>query len=91
MGILTLELVVYEALSLKDKRRAIKSVKERIKNRFNVSAAEVGHLDSRQRATLGLAMISNDAKHVHSCFDRIVELVRKCGSVSLLEFEKEML
>ena len=91
MGVLSLELVVYEALSLKDKRRAIKSIKERIKNRFNVSAAEIGHLESRQRATLGLAMISNDARFIHSSFDRIVDFVRHSQAVSLISFERELL
>ena len=41
LGVLTLELVIYEAQSLKDKRRVVKSLKERIRNRFNVSVSEV--------------------------------------------------
>jgi len=91
VGVLTLELVVYEALSLKDKRRVVKSIKERLRNRFNVSAAEIGHLESRQRSTLGLAMVSNDARFIHSSFDRIVEFVRRNGAVSLVDFERELL
>ena len=91
VGVLTLELVVYEALSLKDKRRVIKSLKERIKNRFNVSVAEVGHGESRQRATVAAAMVSNDAAYLHGCLDKIVDLVRGNGAASLIEFEKEVL
>ena len=64
IGILRMELVVYEALSLKDKRRVIKSIKDRVRARFNVSVAEVDHLDSRQRATLAIAMVSNEATFV---------------------------
>ena len=91
VGVLTLELAVYEAMSLKDKRRVIKSLKERIKNRFNVSVAEVGHLEARQRATLAAAMVSNDAAYVHSCLDKIVDFVRASRTASLIDSEKEIL
>lgn len=91
VGVLTLELVVYDAMSLKDKRRAVKSVKDRIAARFNVSVAEVGHLDSRQRATMGVALVANDAGFVHGCLDKIVDFVRSSRAVSLIEFDKEIL
>ena len=52
---------VPDAMSLKDKRRAIKSIKDRIANRFNVSVAEVGLLDSRREAQLAVALVSNDS------------------------------
>jgi uncharacterized protein YlxP (DUF503 family) len=91
VGVLTIDLIVYEALTLKDKRRVVKSIKDRIKNRFNVSAAEVDHLEARQRATLGVAMVSNEVRHIHTCFDRIVEFVQKSGLVSLVNVEKQML
>lgn len=90
VGVLTLELAVYEALSLKDKRRVIKSIKDRVRARFNVSVAEVDHLDSRQRATLAMAMVSNEARHLHGGLDRIVEFVRSGGTVSLIDFEKQV-
>jgi uncharacterized protein YlxP (DUF503 family) len=91
VGVLTLELVVYEAMSLKDKRRVIKSLKERIRNRFNVSVAEVDHLDSRQRATLAVAIVSNDARFANGCLDRIVDLVRTASPATLIDFQKETL
>jgi hypothetical protein len=91
VGILTLELAVYESRSLKDKRRVIQSLKERIKNRYNVSVAEVGHLDSRQRATLAVAMVSVDAQYVHGCLDQIVDFVRASGGGSLIDYDKELL
>jgi uncharacterized protein len=91
VGLLTLEIVVYDATSLKDKRRVVVSLKDRIRGRFNVSIAEVGHLDSRQRATLGVALVANDARFVHGCLDKIVEYVRATGPASLLDFQKELL
>lgn len=90
VGVLRLELAVFEALNLKDKRRVIKSIKDRVRARFNVSVAEVDHLDSRQRATLAVAMVSNDAGYLHGGLDRIVEFVRSGGKATLVDFEKQV-
>lgn len=91
VGVLTLEFALYEAMSLKDKRRAVKSLKDRIRNRFNVSVAEVGNADARRSATLAVAMVSGDSAYIHGCFDKIVELARRGGAATLLEFDKEIL
>jgi uncharacterized protein len=61
--------------SLKDKRRVIKSLKDRLHDRFNVSAAEVDHQDSWQRAALACGVVTTDRRHAEevlaSC-DRLV-------------------
>ena len=88
VGVLTLDLAIYDSHSLKDKRRAVKSVKDRLANRFNVSVAEVDRLDSRQHAVLGVAMVSNDPVHVHGCLDKIVDYVRADRAVSLIDYQK---
>jgi uncharacterized protein YlxP (DUF503 family) len=49
--------------SLKDKRQVVRSVLARVRNQFEVAAAEVEHQDTWQLATLGLACVSNDAGH----------------------------
>jgi uncharacterized protein YlxP (DUF503 family) len=89
VGVLRLELAIYESRSLKDKRQAIKSLKDRLGQRFPVSVAEVDRLESRQAAVLGVAMVSNDATHVHGCLDRIVDFVRAQPTVQLLDYEKQ--
>ncbi len=53
-----------------------------------MSVAEVDHLDSWQRAVLGVAMVSNDPVHVHGSLDRIVDFVRGQRGVNLIEYEK---
>jgi len=63
VGILQLELNIGDAMSLKDKRRIILSLKDRIAHGHNVSIAEVGALDEDRRSILGLAMVSNDKGH----------------------------
>lgn len=89
VGVLRLELVISEAQSLKDKRRALKSVKDRLSNTFNVSVAEVDALDSWQRAVLAVALVGNDGRFVHSCLDRIVDWIRKQRLVTLVDYSKE--
>lgn len=61
VGVMRLALVIPGARSLKDRRRVVLSFKERVQNRFRVSIAEVGALDHPRHATLGVAVVSNDA------------------------------
>ncbi len=91
VGVLTVQLAVYEAQSLKDKRRVIKSLKDRLGNRFNVSVAEVGELDSWQRADVGIAMVANDGRFVESCLHKIVDELRRERSASLVDYSVELL
>jgi uncharacterized protein YlxP (DUF503 family) len=90
VGALRLELAIYESRSLKDKRQAIKSLKERIGQRFHVSVAEVDRWQWIKAAVLGVAMVSNDATHVHECLDRIVDFIRTQPRVQLLDYERQL-
>jgi len=91
IGVLRVSLAVFEAASLKDKRRVIKSIKDRLANKFNVSVAEVDALDARQRAVLGIALIANDRRFVESSLHKIVDQLRLARSASLLDYEIELL
>jgi len=66
VGLLTTDLIVPEAASLKDKRQALRSLLTRMPNKFNVAVAEVDHLDSHQRARIATTAVSNTKAHVHS-------------------------
>ena len=90
VGVLRIELAIYESHSLKDKRRVIKGIKDRLTNRFNVSVGEVDALDSRQRAVLGVAVVGTDSSFVHRSLDTIVDFVRRQGRASLLNYDREM-
>ncbi len=91
VGTLRFRLALYEATSLKDKRRLVRSLKERLAGRYNVSVAEVGSLDHRRQAELGVAVVANDRRFVAGCLDTIVEYVRNDVSVSLVDWETEIL
>ena len=61
IGLLTLELLIHDAQSLKDNRTVVNSLLGRLRSRFNVSAAQIDDHDLWQRATLAVAVVSNDA------------------------------
>jgi hypothetical protein len=91
VGVLRVRLGLFEARSLKDKRRLTKSLKDRLGTRHNVSIAEVDDLDHRQAATLGLVMVANESRFVQSALTRIVEEIRAYPHASLLEYGIELL
>ena len=90
IGALKLKLAVFEATSLKDKRRVVNSLKDRLSSRFNISVAEVGSLDNRRQAELGVALVANEGKYVQSCLDKVVHYVSLDHSASLVDYEIEL-
>ncbi len=88
VGVLRIELAILEAQSLKDKRRVLKSIKEKMINRFHVSAAEVDEQDIWQRAVLGVAFVANEGRFVQSCLDKIIDWVRMQRGVTLIDYEQ---
>jgi uncharacterized protein len=91
VGILQLDLQIPGALTLKDKRREVLSLKDRIANGHNVSVAEVDRLDEYQRCIMGVAMVGNDKRYVEGGLSKIVDLVRMNGGTNLLDYQIEML
>ncbi len=71
LGLLHLSFRVPEASSLKDKRRIVKSFKDRLRSRSNVSVAEVDHQDNRGFAALAVAMVGVDRRYVESALQKI--------------------
>jgi uncharacterized protein YlxP (DUF503 family) len=91
IGVLQIELSITDAMSLKDKRRVVKSLKDRIAHRHNVSIAEVGALDEHRRAVLGVAMVSNDSRHVEGALSKLVDFMRAVPQVSLLDYQIDLI
>ncbi len=66
IGIIAWELEVFGCHSLKEKRSVVKSLKDRLHDRFNISVAETGHHDLWQRAELTGCVVANEKKHAES-------------------------
>jgi hypothetical protein len=75
--------------SLKAKREVLRSLKDRVKNKFNVSIAEVDDCDLWQRSTLGIAVVSKDSKFANQVISNVVGLIESNGDISLLDVETD--
>jgi uncharacterized protein YlxP (DUF503 family) len=90
VGICKVTLRLPENQSLKGKRRVISSLCSRIRNKYNVSIAEVGDNDSWQIATLGIACASNSARHVDETLSAVVATIgRSREDVEVVAEEQE--
>ena len=66
IGVLTLEIVLEDAHSLKDKRRVVKGLKDRLRGKFNVAVAEIDYQDLWQRALVAAVTVSSDQAHAET-------------------------
>jgi hypothetical protein len=90
VGTLRLRLMIRESRSLKDKRQVVSSIKDRLRNQFNVSVAEIEAQDNRQLAVLGVAMVSNETNHIRKALSQVVEAVRRHPVAELLDYELDV-
>lgn len=81
VGVLRLALVVPGSRGLKDKRRAVSHVRDRLRSRDHLSVAEVGLLEDHQRAVLAVAMVSNDQRLLRSTLDGLAHEIEGWGRV----------
>jgi uncharacterized protein YlxP (DUF503 family) len=91
VGISTIELTIPESNSLKDKRQIIRSMLDGVRRRFNVSAAEVDHLDLWRRATLGIAAVSNEQKFLDQVLDKVTHWIEENPRVNVVDVQVEFL
>lgn len=91
VGVLRLQLYFPASGSLKAKRQHVRSLCDRVRHKFNAGVAEVGGLDTWQRASLGVVVAGNDARHVQSMLDKIEDFVERLGVGQLLGREHELL
>jgi len=89
IGVCKINLLIEGAFSLKEKRRILKSLIDRLKSRFNASIAEVDLNDKWQASVLGIACVSNEGNHVDSTLSSIIEFVENDGRVTITEFSTE--
>ena len=90
VGSCRIELRIPESGSLKAKRRVVKSLKERVRARFNVGIAEVDRLDDWQRATLGVACVSNDTRLVDETLSKVVNWIEASGEALVVDYEMDL-
>ena len=90
VGTLKLRLLLRESHSLKDKRRVLKSLKDTLSNKFNISVAETDEQDVWQTAELGVASVGTDGPFVQGVLTNVVNYVRFFGGVELVDSQQEI-
>ena len=75
IGVFKIDLYIPESGSVKKKRQVIKSLKDRVRNKFNVSVAEIDHQDLWQRCGLAIVVVTNDNQYIDSTFSHIVHMI----------------
>ncbi|HLX60117.1 MAG TPA: DUF503 domain-containing protein [Planctomycetota bacterium] len=91
IAILRLALLIPGARSLKDRRQAVKSLKERIRNRFDAACNEVGDLETWNRAYLGIALVGNEKRTLEDLAAEISRYAQNDAQVQVTGFEKDFL
>lgn len=91
IGVLQFELLVHDCESLKDKRRVVQSVKDRLHRDHMVAVAEVGRLDSLGSALLALVCVGNDGAHLAGVLDRIVAKLRALTDAELGDTRRDLI
>lgn len=91
IGVCKITLRIPENQSLKGKRHVVRSVTERVRNKFNVAIAEVDTGDKWQIATLGICYVSNDGRHANEVMSHIVDYITTSRlDVEVLDCEIEL-
>lgn len=91
VGVLKLELLVPLAQSLKDKRSVLKSLRDQLRNRFNIAVAEVDSTEKWQRAVLGIAAVGQDRTYVDGVLREVARWIRESRLVELIRVDEEYL
>ncbi|RUM46034.1 MAG: DUF503 domain-containing protein [Desulfurobacterium sp.] len=91
IGILEVHLRIPEAHSLKEKRRVVKRLIERMKNKFNVSVSEIGDQDRWQSAVVGVVTIGTSQKVVDATLEKVVLFVEELYPGKLVTYYKEII
>jgi uncharacterized protein YlxP (DUF503 family) len=90
VGVLQVELSIPGAYSLKEKRHVLKGLLERLRREFGVAAAEVDRQDVWNSAMIGVAFVSNDARHAESHLQHVLNSLDKCRDASVADSQIEV-
>lgn len=89
--LLTIELSIPHARSLKDKRSAVRGLRDRLRARFNASVSEIASQDKWQHAVLGVALVGSDRRHLESEAARMTRLCEEASDLILGSIRQEWL
>jgi uncharacterized protein YlxP (DUF503 family) len=92
IGVARLTLYLEDSFSLKDKRQVVRSITHQVRNKFNVSIAEVSDLDDMRMGTLAVACVSNSAPHANQMLSTVINFIEARLELGVLgDIETELI
>lgn len=89
IGVLSVEYRLHGNESLKGKRRVANSLKQKVRNKFNVSIAEVGSQDSLTRLSLSVVTVSNSERHLQSRLTKCLSMMEAVCAEEMMYSDME--
>ena len=90
IGSLHVSFMIFEAQSLKEKRKVMRSVKDRLLGTFNISVAEVGSNDKWQIGELGIVTVANQSLVVQRVLQKVEDFLETTPRIRVIELEREL-
>ena len=90
VGTMTIDVLLGDVRSLKQKRSAVRPIVSDVRRRFEVAVAEVGHLDLHRRTEIGVAVVAADAPHCREVLDGVERLVAGRPEIELLAVHRDV-
>ena len=90
VAVAVFEIHIPHSRSLKEKRAVVRSLRDRLRSRWEVSAAEVGLQELHQRARLAVAMVASDGANVEPLFEEMAAIVEQQGDASLVGWNLDL-
>ncbi len=90
IGCVKIEFYLHGVFSLKEKRNIANSIKQKLRNKFNISIAEVESQDNMNRLVLGVVFVSNNSKMIQRISDKLINTVERITSEEILDISMEI-
>jgi len=87
VGVLVIEILIYASSSLKEKRFTVRSIRDRLKNKYNVAVSEIDFQDKWQRSKIGIVTISNHQTHVENSLHQIFNYLDQADEYEIISYE----
>ena len=91
IGCCSLRFYLHGNNSLKGKRRVVRAIKDRLKNDFNVSIAEVGNQDVLQSLHIGISAVSSDKPYMDGLMTKVINAIDKINLADIVDYKTEIL
>ncbi len=91
VGVCQIDLLIPGNTSLKGKRKVLRKIIDRVKNRYNISISEIGDNDLWQRSQVGISVVGNDSRHVNSSLDKVINFIDGLNVAEIIHSRIEMI